>query len=135
VSGPRTAGRALPARVDHAVTGALCLEAVLFDAPAGVHVALVIAAVAAAAPRRSPGALLTRLIAPGAGTGADGEGDRRGRLLELVPLALAAVLLLAGARTAGLAVAGLVAVLALCAAVLGVGAGDVLGRRRTPPAG
>lgn len=110
----------LQPRFAQAVTGVLALEAIVFDAPAAVAVALALVLLSLAGPRWSPVAWVFRRIAPPADDLEPAAPVRFSQALAAGFLAVALALLASGATLAGWIVAGLVATLALVSAVSGV---------------
>lgn len=117
---PLPAVHPLQPRFAQAITGALCLEAIAFDAPAAVVVALVLVLLSLAGPRWSPVGWLFRRIAPPAATLEPAAPVRFSQALAALFLAAGLVLLLAGLEVAGWTLVGLVAALALLSAITGV---------------
>jgi hypothetical protein len=122
-------------RFAQAITGALCLEAILFDQPAAVAVALGLVLLGLAGPRVSPVAWAFRLIARPPRELEPAAPVRFAQALAAAFLAASVALLYGGAETAGWILAGLVAALALVSAVTGLCVGCeayrlLLGRRR-----
>ena len=110
----------LQPRFAQAITGVLCLEAILFDTPVAVGVALALVLVSLLAPRWSPVAWVFRRIAPPPGDLEPAAPVRFAQALAAVFLSLALVLLGVGAGLAGWIVVGLVTALALVSAISGV---------------
>jgi len=107
-------------RFAQAITGMLCLEAVIFQTQAVVVIAAVFIALALIGPRWSPVAYLLALLPL---RPAELEPSRPVRFAQLVAISMlvvAIVLLYAGATTAGWIVTGLVAVVALFSAITGI---------------
>jgi hypothetical protein len=126
----------LQPRFAQGVTGVLCLEAILFDTPAAVAVALGLVLLGLAGPRWSPVAWVFRRIAPPPRELEPAAPVRFSQALAAVFLGASTALLLAGAETAGWIVAGLVAALALLSATTGICVGCeayrlLLGSRRS----
>ncbi len=109
----------LAPRFAQAVTGALCLEAIAFQAPAAVVVALVLVLLALAGPRWSPVAWVFRRIAPPPGELEPAAPIRFSQMLAAVFMGLGLVLLALGLDLAGWIVVGMVAALALVSAISG----------------
>jgi hypothetical protein len=127
----------LQPRFAQAITGVLCLEAMLFDAPAAVAVALGLVLLSLAGPRVSPVAWVVGLIARPPATLEPAAPVRFSQWLAAALLAGAVGLLYAGAETAGWVLAGLVATVALLSAISGVCVGceayRLLMARRSAP--
>lgn len=109
----------LQPRFAQGVTGVLCLEAIVFDQPAVVAVALALVLLGLAGPRWSPVAWLFRLIARPPEQLEPAAPVRFSQALAAAFLIGAVALLLAGATTAGWILVGLVAALALVSAITG----------------
>lgn len=107
-------------RFAQAITGALCLEAILFDAPAAVAVALGLVLLSLAGPRVSPVAWVFGLMARPPAELEPAAPVRFSQWLAATFLAGSVALLSAGAETAGWILAGLVAAIALVSALSGV---------------
>lgn len=107
-------------RFAQAITGVLCLEAVLFDQPAAVAVALGLVLLGLAGPRVSPVAWIFRLVARPPGDLEPAAPVRFSQGLAAAFLTASVALLYAGAETAGWILAGLVAALALLSAIAGL---------------
>jgi hypothetical protein len=121
-------------RFAQAVTGALCLEAIVFQQPAAVAVALGLVLLGLAGPRYSPVAWLFRLVARPPRELEPAAPVRFSQALAAAFLTASVALLYGGARTAGWIVAGLVTALALLSALTGLCVGCeayrlLLGRR------
>jgi Domain of unknown function (DUF4395) len=110
----------LQPRFAQAITGVLCLEAILFDQPVAVVVALALVLLGLAGPRVSPVARVFRLIAPPPRELEPAAPVRFAQALAAAFLAASVALLYGGARTAGWVLAGLVAALALVSALTGL---------------
>jgi hypothetical protein len=110
----------LQPRFAQAITGVLCLEAMLFDTPAAVVVALALVLLNLLVPRWSPVAWVFRRIARPSGDLEPVAPVRFAQALAAGCLILALVLLGAGAGLAGWVVVGLVAAIALFSAISGV---------------
>jgi hypothetical protein len=110
----------LQPRFAQAITGVLCLEAILFGTPVAVDVALALVLLNLLLPRWSPVAWVFRRIAPPTGDLEPVAPVRFAQALAAVCLALALVLLAAGADLAGWIVVGLVAAIALFSAISGI---------------
>lgn len=115
-------------RFAQAVTGVLCLEAILFDQPAAVAVALGLVLLGLAGPRLSPVAWLFRLVARPPAQLEPAAPVRFSQGLAAVLLTASVALLYAGGATAGWILAGLVAAVALVSAITGFCAGCELYR-------
>ena len=109
----------LQPRFAQAITGVLCLEAVLFDTPAAVVVALALVLLNLLAPRWSPVAWTFRRIARPSGDLEPAAPVRFSQGLAAGFLILALVLLGVGAGLAGWILVGLVAAIALFSAISG----------------
>lgn len=109
----------LAPRFAQAITGALCLEAIAFGAPAAVVVALVLVLLALAGPRWSPVGWVFRRIAPPPGELEPAAPVRFSQVLAAVFMSAGLVLLAVGWDLAGWIVVGLVAALALVSAISG----------------
>jgi hypothetical protein len=107
-------------RFAQAVTAALCIEAIVFDQPAVVAVALVLVVLGLAGPRVSPVAWLFRLVARPPRELEPAAPVRFSQALAAVILTASVALLYGGAETAGWVLAGLVAALALVSAITGL---------------
>ncbi len=107
-------------RFAQAITGLLCLEAILFDQPAVVAVALALVLLGLAGPRVSPVAWLFRLIARPPRELEPAAPVRFSQWLAATILTASVALLWSGAETAGWILAGLVAALALVSAITGL---------------
>ena len=132
---PLPAVHPLQPRFAQAITGVLCLEAIVFDTPAAVAVALALVVLSLAGPRWSPVAWVFQRIAPPAGDLEPAAPVRFSQAMAAGFLAVALVLLAAGVSLAGWIVAGLVAALALVSAISGLCVGCemyrlLLGARR-----
>lgn len=110
----------LQPRFAQAITGVLSLEALVFDQPAVLAVALGLVLLSLAGPRWSPVAWVFRRIAPPAADLEPAAPVRFSQWLAAGALTLSLVLLAAGATVAGWIVAGLVALVALVSAISGV---------------
>jgi hypothetical protein len=110
----------LQPRFAQAITGLLCLEAILFGTPPAVVVALALVLLGIAGPRWSPVAWLFRLVARAPERLEPAAPVRFSQGIAAVALSASVVLLYAGAETAGWIVAALVAALALLSALTGV---------------
>jgi hypothetical protein len=109
----------LQPRLAQAVTGVLCLEAIVFDAPAAVAVALGLVLLGLAGPRFSPIAWVVRRIAPPPRELEPAAPVRFSQGVAAALLTVSVVLLFGGAAPAGWIVAGLVAAVALVSAITG----------------
>ena len=107
-------------RFAQAITGVLCLEAIVFDQPAAVAVALGLVLLGLAGPRYSPVAWLFRLVARPPAELEPAAPVRFAQALAAVFLAASVALLYLGAETAGWVLAGLVTALALLSAISGL---------------
>ena len=107
-------------RFAQAITGLLCLEAILFGTPPVVVVALALVLLGLAGPRWSPVAWLFRLVARPPERLEPAAPVRFSQAIAAVALTASVALLYAGAETAGWIVAGMVAALALLSAVTGL---------------
>src|SRR3954469_24119572 len=110
----------LQPRFAQAITGVLCLEAIVFGQPAVVAVALALVLLGLARPRWSPVAWLFRLIARPPRELEPAAPVRFSQMLAAVFLALSLGLLAGGAEVAGWVVAGLVSAMALLSAITGL---------------
>ena len=110
----------LQPRFAQAITGVLCLEALLLDTPAAVVVALVLVVLSLAGPRWSPVGWLFQRIAPPPRELEPAAPVRFSQFLAAAFLSVALVLLVAGLALAGWILVGLVAALALVSAISGV---------------
>ncbi len=110
----------LQPRFAQAITGALCVEAIVFEQPAVVAVALALVLLGLAGPRVSPVAWLFRLIARPPLELEPAAPVRFSQALAATFLTASVALLFAGAETAGWLLAGLVAALALVSAITGL---------------
>jgi hypothetical protein len=109
----------LAPRFAQAITGMLCLEAILWQTPVAVWVALALVAIAVVAPRWSPVGWLFRQIAPPARELEPAGPVRFSQALAAVFLAAAVASLAAGQEAIGWSLVGLVAALALVSAISG----------------
>ena len=116
---PLPAVHPLQPRFAQAITGILSLEAVVFDAPAAIAVALGLVLLSLAGPRFSPVAWLFRKVAPPPSDLEPAPPVRFSQALAAVFLAVALALLLTGFGVAGWIVSGLVAAVALVSAITG----------------
>ena len=112
-------------RFAQAITGLLCLEAVLFQTPAVVAVAAALIVLALIGPRWSPVAYLFALLPVKPAELEPSRPVRFAQWIALVMLAAAIVLLYAGAPTAGWILTGMVAVVALFSAISGICVGCI----------
>ena len=124
----------LQPRFAQAITGVLCLEAIVFVQPAAVAVALALVLLGLAGPRWSPVAWMFRLVARPPRELEPAAPVRFSQMLAAVFLAISVGLLYGGAEVAGWAVAGLVSAMALLSAITGFCVGCevyrlLLGRR------
>ncbi len=110
----------LQPRFAQAITGVLCLEAILFDQPVAVVVALALVLLGLAGPRVSPVAWAFRLIARPPRELEPAAPVRFAQALAAAFLVASVALLYGGAETAGWVLAGLVAALALVSALTGL---------------
>jgi Domain of unknown function (DUF4395) len=110
----------LQPRFAQAITGVLCLEAMLFDTPAAVIVALALVLLNLLVPRWSPVAWVFRRIARPPGDLEPVAPVRFAQALAAGFLVLALVLLGVGAGVAGWTLVGLVAAIALFSAISGI---------------
>lgn len=110
----------LQPRFAQAITGVLCLEAIIFGTPAAVAVALALVALGLAGPRWSPVAWVFRRIAPPPRELEPAAPVRFSQALAATFLTASVALLYGGAETAGWILAGLVAALALVSATTGL---------------
>jgi Domain of unknown function (DUF4395) len=107
-------------RFAQAITGVLCLEAILFDQPAAVAFALGLVLLGLGGPRVSPVAWVFRLVARPPGELEPAAPVRFSQGLAAVFLTASVALLYAGIETAGWILAGLVAAIALVSAITGL---------------
>jgi hypothetical protein len=107
-------------RLSQAVTGVLCLEALLFQDPWVVAVALALVVVARFAPQWSPVHWFFRRIARPAEELEPVAPVRFSQTIAAVTLSLALVLLISGAALVGWIAVGLVTTLALLSATTGI---------------
>jgi hypothetical protein len=107
-------------RFAQAITGALCLEAIVFQQPAAVAVALALVLLGLAGPRYSPVAWAFRLIARPPRELEPAAPVRFAQALAAAFLTASVALLYGGAETAGWVLAGLAAALALVSALTGL---------------
>ena len=107
-------------RFAQAITGLLCLEAVLFQTIPVVVVAAVFSALALIGPRWSPVAYLFTILPVRPAEMEPSTPVRFAQWIALVMLAVAIVLLYAGLSMAGWIVTGAVAVVALFSAISGI---------------
>jgi hypothetical protein len=109
----------LQPRFAQAITGALCLEALAFGAPAAVAVALVLVLLSLAGPRWSPVAWVFRRIAPPPGELEPIAPVRFSQALAALLLSVALILPTFGQGLAGWIIVGVVAAVALVSAISG----------------
>jgi hypothetical protein len=109
----------LAPRFAQAITGVLCLEAVVFATPVAVIVALVLVLLSLAGPRWSPVAWLFRRIAPPPAELEPAAPVRFSQGLAAIFLTVALGLLALGLDVAGWIVVGMVSAIALISAVTG----------------
>ena len=107
-------------RFAQAITGALCLEAIVFGAPAALAVALALVLLSLAGPRWSPVAWVFRRIAPPAAELEPAAPVRFSQAIAAAVLTASLMLIAVGLPAAGWVVAGMVAALALVSAISGV---------------
>lgn len=107
-------------RFAQAITGVLCLEAVLFQTWPVVAVALALVLLALVGPRYSPVAWLFRLLPVRPAELEPSAPVRFAQLLAVVMLGVALILLIAGLDVAGWIITGMVAAVALLSAISGV---------------
>ena len=107
-------------RFAQAITGMLCLEAIIFQTQAVVVVAAVFIALALIGPRWSPVAYLLALLPLRPAELEPSRPVRFAQLMAISMLIIAIALLYAGATTAGWIITGLVAVVALFSAISGI---------------
>ena len=107
-------------RFSQAITGMLCLEAVIFQTQAVVVVAAVFIALALIGPRWSPVAYLFTLLPARPAELEPSRPVRFAQLMAISMLVVAIALLYAGASTAGWTITGLVAAVALFSAISGI---------------
>jgi Domain of unknown function (DUF4395) len=129
----------LQPRFAQAITGVLCLEAILFDTPAAVVVALALVLLNLLVPRWSPVAWVFRRIARPPGDLEPVAPVRFAQALAVGFLVVGLVLLAVGAGLAGWILVGLVAAIALFSAISGICVGCeiyrlLLARRGGAPA-
>ena len=110
----------LQPRFAQAITGVLCLEAIVFDTPAAVAMALALVLLSLAGPRWSPVGWVFRRIAPPAHDLEPAAPVRFSQILAAGFLAVSLALLVAGLDVAGWIMAGLVSALALLSATTGL---------------
>lgn len=109
----------LAPRFAQAITGVLCLEALVFGTPLAVVVALGLVLLSLAGPRWSPVAWLFRRIAPPPGELEPAAPVRFSQGLAAIFLTLALALMALGFAAAGWVVVGMVSAIALISAVSG----------------
>ncbi len=107
-------------RFAQAITGLLCLEALLFQTGAVVWVATVLIALALVGPRWSPVSYLFAILPVGPAELEPSRPTRFAQWIAVVMLAAGIILLYSGAATAGWIVTGVVAVVALFSAISGI---------------
>lgn len=107
-------------RFAQAITGVLCLEALLFGQPAVVAVALALIVLNLISPRVSPVAILFRALARPPERLEPAAPVRFSQGIATVLLGAACVLFLAGVDTVGWVLVGLVSAIALASAISGV---------------
>lgn len=107
-------------RFAQAITGMLCLEAVIFQTQAVVVIAAAFIALALIGPRWSPVAYLFALLPVRPAELEPSRPVRFAQLMAISMLIAAIILLSAGATTAGWIVTALVAVVALFSAISGI---------------
>jgi hypothetical protein len=106
-------------RFAQAITGALCLEGIVFGQPAAVAVALALVLLGLAGPRYSPVAWAFRLVARPPRELEPAAPVRFSQALAAALLTGSVALLYGGAEVAGWILAGLVAAVALISAITG----------------
>ena len=107
-------------RFSQAITGMLCLEAIIFQTQAVVVIAAVFIALALIGPRWSPVAYLFTLVPARPAELEPSRPVRFAQLMAISMLVVAIALLYAGASTAGWIVTGVVAAVALFSAISGI---------------
>lgn len=107
-------------RFAQAITGMLCLEAIIFQTQAVVVIAAVFIALALIGPRWSPVAYLLALLPLRPAELEPSRPVRFAQLMAISMLIVAIVLLYAGATTAGWIITALVAIVALFSAISGI---------------
>ena len=107
-------------RFAQAITGMLCLEAIIFQTQAVVVVAAVFIALALIGPRWSPVAYLLALLPLRPAELEPSRPVRFAQLMAISMLIVAIALLYAGATTAGWIITALVAIVALFSAISGI---------------
>ena len=115
-------------RLSQAVTGILCLEALMFQDRWVVATALALVAIARFAPRWSPVHWFFKRIARPAEELEPVAPMRFSQTIAVLALALAVILLVTGAARAGWIVVGLVTTLALLSATTGICVGCAIYR-------
>jgi Domain of unknown function (DUF4395) len=118
VPGPAVVHPLLP-RFGQAITGVMCLEALIFQTWPAVAVALGLVLLSLAGPRWSPVAWLFRLVARPPGSLEPAAPVRFSQWMAAVALSAALALILAGADVAGWILVGLVSGVALLSAITG----------------
>lgn len=107
-------------RFAQAITGMLCLEAIIFQTQAVVVIAAVFIALALIGPRWSPVAYLLALLPLRPAELEPSRPVRFAQLMAISMLIVAIALLYAGATTAGWIITALVAIVALFSAISGI---------------
>ncbi len=122
-------------RFAQGITGLLCLEAVLFQTPAVVVVALALVVLALIGPRYSPVAYLVALLPVKPAELEPSKPVRFAQLIAAVMLTAAVILLFTGLATAGWIITGLVAAVALFSAITGICIGCIAWKQLVRRAG
>ncbi len=117
---PLPAVHPLQPRFAQAITGVLALEAIVFDTPAALVVALALVLLSLAGPRWSPVGWVFRRIAPPATELEPAAPVRFSQGLAAAFLTTSLALLALGAGVASAIVAGMVSAVALVSAITGV---------------
>jgi len=125
----------LAPRFAQGITGLLCLEAVLFQTPAVVAVALVLVGLALIGPRYSPVAYLFALLPVKPAELEPSKPVRFAQIIAAVMLIAAVILLFTGFDTAGWIITGLVAAVALFSAITGICIGCIAWKQLVRRAG
>jgi hypothetical protein len=122
-------------RFAQGITGLLCLEAVLFQTPAVVAVALALVVLALIGPRYSPVAYLFALLPVKPAELEPSKPVRFAQLIAAAMLIVAVILLFTGFDTAGWIITGLVAAVALFSAITGICIGCIAWKQLVRRAG
>jgi hypothetical protein len=125
----------LAPRFAQGITGLLCIEAVLFQTPAVVVVALALVVLALIGPRYSPVAYLFALLPVKPAELEPSKPVRFAQIMAAAMLIVAVILLFTGFATAGWIITGLVAAVALFSAITGICIGCIAWKQMVRRAG